>query len=331
MLSRVKTERAAWIVFAILASAFLFERFASEGVGVAVLAVLVPRGVWLLVAALVAMAALLARSTRAIAVAIPCLFLAIVPLGGLELSTGGRTDVNSALRVVQYNVNKWDAGTGPIAQSIAKLSPDVVCLEEAGTYSWLTRADQKPEGLSASLQGYKLVGRDEVRIATKLPIVAEHVGPLPPGPLSRPLVETVVKTPKGELSIIAVHLIPTLPFESWSADRGDVSSGSLVDIAHARHVQLQNLRAYVEKLHRPAVVCGDFNAPATSPAIHVLDGVLEDAFRVRGDGFGWTAPVPLAQLRIDYVFVRGLDVVKVEVGSAATSDHYPLVADVVVR
>jgi len=135
----------------------------------------------------------------------------------------------------------------------------------------------------------------------------------------------------SELSVIAVHLIPTLPFESWSADRGDVSSGSLVDIAHARHVQLQNLRAYVEKLHRPAVVCGDFNAPATSPAIHALDGVLEDAFRVRGEGFGWTAPTPLAQLRIDYVFVRGLDVVKIEVGSAATSDHYPLVADLVIR
>jgi endonuclease/exonuclease/phosphatase (EEP) superfamily protein YafD len=184
--------------------------------------------------------------------------------------------------------------------------------------------------MKRAMPGWHFVGRGEILIATKLEIAAEHVESLAPGPDERPLVEAIVRTPAGEVSVIAVHLVPTLPFDSWAPDRGAAQGGSLVDVAHVRAQQVERVRAYAADVHRPVVVCGDFNTPPTTPPIRALSATLDDAFALRGSGFGYTAPTRLPQQRIDYVFVRGVSVARVTVGDATTSDHHPVIADLVI-
>lgn len=315
----------------LLALAWTIERFLGESTAIGVLLSVVPRGLYMGLAFAMILSALARRAWRAGGLGVAAAVLAIGPLGGIELSGAAPKTDGRVVRVVQYNVNKWDAGAEAIARSLREMEPDVACLEEAGEYRWLHDASRTPNGLRTELPGWHFAGRGEILIATKLEITAEHVEPLAPGPAARPLVEAVVKVGGQEVSVVAVHLIPTLPMQTWAEDRGDAASGTLAEIAAARHAQAERVRAYVTSLHRPAIVCGDFNARPGSGAIRLFDGVLDDAFRMRGSGFGFTVPLRLPQHRIDYVFVRGLDVKSVTVGDATTSDHYPLVAEVALR
>jgi endonuclease/exonuclease/phosphatase (EEP) superfamily protein YafD len=335
--SRSGASRGAWLAFAVVASAALFERFVGEASALGVLEQCVPRGAYVLLAACAVGTAAVARAWRALGLSVATLAVAIGPLGGLELAAGAGERAEggraAALRVVQYNVDKWDSGAAAIGETVLSLAPDVVCLEEAGRYRWLPGDDQRPEALARALPGYAFASEGEIAVASKLPIVLRRAVPLAPGPSSRPMLEAIVRAGparRTEISVLAVHLIPTLPLEPWAEDRGEAASAGLVAIAAARAAQVAAIRAYVAKLPRPAVVCGDFNAIPTSRTIRSLEGSLDDAFRARGAGFGYTAPATFPQQRVDYVFVRGVSVVGVEVSSAMTSDHRPLVVELAV-
>jgi endonuclease/exonuclease/phosphatase (EEP) superfamily protein YafD len=330
-LSRVRVERAAWFVFAVTASAWLVGRFAGEDAWFGVLVAHSPHGIYLVLALVVVALAGLMKAWRALGVGVMTLGLAVGPLGGFEVSGSAPAATGPKLRVVQYNVNKWDAGTDKIVDTLVALAPDVFCLEEAGAYHWLSRPDQQPDALRKALAAYNFVSSGELMIGTKLPLVSQHVEPLAPGPPGRPMIEAVVRVGSGDVSVLAVHLIPTMAFEPWAEDRGEAAGKGLVEIARARRAQVDKVRAYATSRNRPVVVCGDFNALPGAAAIRSLEGSLDDAFRVRGTGFGYTAPVPIPLQRIDYVFVRGLEVTNVEVSGARTSDHHPVIADLFVR
>jgi endonuclease/exonuclease/phosphatase (EEP) superfamily protein YafD len=228
------------------------------------------------------------------------------------------------LRAMTYNVAKWEGGAAAIARAIASADPDVVCLEEAGLYSWRTRPDQNPEALARALPAYRFVGDGEVRIASRLPLREGREAPLPVGPPSRPLVLAVVDVGGRDVGVAAVHFIPTLLFE---ADRpGPLPH--LGDLADARMQQAEHVLAVLDAVPGAVVLCGDLNAPPTAAPVRRIASRMRDAWVERGNGFGLTDPTRLPSGRIDYVFVRDLRVDDVAVGcrDCDASDHLPVVA-----
>src|SRR5205807_9473088 len=131
-----------------------------------VLAASAPRGLWMGIAFALVLVALATRAWRALGAGAACVLFAIGPLGGLVLGGGGASTNGAPLRVVQYNVNKWDAGAERIARAIEAMAPDVVCLEEAGAYHWLG-GDQHPDAMKRALSGWRFAGQGEILIATK--------------------------------------------------------------------------------------------------------------------------------------------------------------------
>nr|WP_218683082.1 endonuclease/exonuclease/phosphatase family protein [Microbacterium sp. BF1] len=68
------------------------------------------------------------------------------------------------------------------------------------------------------------------------------------------------------------------------------------------------------------LVVGDFNAPSTDPSLSALRAEA-DGVRPTDGTLGFTWPVAFPLVRIDQVFVRGLDVVTSTTMRAGNSDH----------
>ena len=68
------------------------------------------------------------------------------------------------------------------------------------------------------------------------------------------------------------------------------------------------------------IAVGDFNAPSTDPSLSALRSEADWVRPTDGTlGLTWPAGVPM--VRIDQVFVRGLDVVTSTTMHAGNSDH----------
>ncbi|HEY8076719.1 MAG TPA: hypothetical protein VIF62_21485, partial [Labilithrix sp.] len=125
-----RVEHAAWAAAGTLAAAWALERFAADDFALGVLASCVPRGLWMGAAFALVLVALASRAWRALGAGAACMVFAIGPLGGFvfDFRASGAGGAGAPLRVVQYNVNKWDAGAERIAHAIDAMAPDVVCL-----------------------------------------------------------------------------------------------------------------------------------------------------------------------------------------------------------
>lgn len=104
------------------------------------------------------------------------------------------------------------------------------------------------------------------------------------------------------------------------------------DMRHVKAAQLTQLQDYLETIHGPLLVCGDFNMDVNLEHMEKLSGeatnfALYDRHSRREratrdtPGHGWTPRV------VDHVFVRGIRA-NVRYGPAGYSDHLPLVVDI---
>jgi len=78
----------------------------------------------------------------------------------------------------------------------------------------------------------------------------------------------------------------------------------------------------------PALIMGDFNMSDTSVNYSLMtDAGFHDAFREVGWGLGWTFPIPVPLLRIDYIWHSGEFMpVAAHNGGRSVSDHLPVIA-----
>ena len=104
-----------------------------------------------------------------------------------------------------------------------------------------------------------------------------------------------------------------------------------------RRLQVDAVLRQISSLAAPVVLVGDLNARPTEPYLAPLFAVLRDAWAIAGAGPGLTSPArpgEPARNRIDYVLVSpGMAVPRAATldgpSTAIASDHYPVVADVV--
>lgn len=99
-----------------------------------------------------------------------------------------------------------------------------------------------------------------------------------------------------------------------------------------RAEQVRLVRKLVEESPYPVILCGDFNDTPMSYTHRQVTRPLEDAFLGSGAGWGITFAGPLPLLRIDYIMHSpAFEVTNFEVLERAYSDHYPVVAELVLE
>lgn len=96
-----------------------------------------------------------------------------------------------------------------------------------------------------------------------------------------------------------------------------------------RLVQVNNLRAEIDKSPYPVIICGDFNDVPNSYTYKTIGNDLQDAFVEKGAGMGRTFSGISPTLRIDNIFVDNrYSVNQFTRISKKLSDHFPIITDI---
>ena len=120
------------------------------------------------------------RDRTATSINVVALGFCLFALVGLRCRvTAAHRTAGATLRVMTFNVEKWSHGTAAVAAAIRDQDPDVVCLQEAGAYFWLTRPDETPGALQKALPHYRFVASGEIMIGSRLPLIGSWMAPLP--------------------------------------------------------------------------------------------------------------------------------------------------------
>jgi endonuclease/exonuclease/phosphatase family metal-dependent hydrolase len=247
------------------------------------------------------------------------------------------------VRLVTFNIHHGVGDDGRhdlprLARLLADAEPDVICLQEVDRHFGarsefvdqallLARALDLELAWGPSIDEDAPAGGAERRqygnaVLSRLPVRSTDVHPLPGGGEPRSAVCAQLGLDGGDLWVTTTHL----------------SSRSATDRAEQA--------AAVAALHPgPRVLVGDLNADAAAPELEVLRTRFADAWELAADrsdqagtfslrrDAGLTHPARRPRVRIDQVWVTdGVAVGDARVlDGSATSDHHPLLVDLVVE
>ena len=294
---RTATVPARWLA---LASAVLLVVVACGWipgvVGTAVSAVLPWLGLVLL--ALLISALFLARRVIVL-VLVPALLwaLAMVPaLPGMPSPSTPESASASELTVVSQNVRARSGGAAASAAELARSDADVIALVELDSDSLAVAQD----ALAAEYPHSYTVGT--VGVWSRYPLSSAE--PLTLGLGWKRAIRVEVQAPETPVAVYVLHAASVRP--GHQHDRDTMLGGLADQIAADSAASL--------------IAVGDFNAPSTDPSLAALRAEAEWVRPTDGTlGFTWPVAFPL--VRIDHVFVRGLDVVSSSTLRAGNSDH----------
>lgn len=242
----------------------------------------------------------------------------------LPPGTPAEAAAGADLRVATYNTYVRAAGADHVLDLVRSHRPDVLLLQEV--------FDDRRAELKARLsERYPYVhaveseGVGAVMVLSRFPIRrVEEVGD--PSSRSRSTAVVTIDVRGRDIQVVPVHLISPCP---------TCGTSFLERLELEGAVRRAEMDAVLEALDPdvPAIVGGDFNSTDRSaPYRTLVTAGFGDPQRQAGSGMGFTwpngGPVPVV-LRIDWVLVRGLDAVSAFVPEGGTSDHRPVVVDLV--
>lgn len=241
-------------------------------------------------------------------------------------------------RILTYNVHRC-VGTdrrldvGRVAEVIARLSPDIVALQELDVGRARTggvdQAEEIAHRLKMAFHFHPALKVEEElygdAILTAYPERLIRTGPLPGHPgipqlEPRGALLLAVRIGDQEVNILNTHL-GLVPKEQ------QIQARALAGPDWLGHPDLKG----------PTILLGDFNATATSVVYRTLTANLEPARRLAPNQTATaTFPSALPVLRIDHIFVSSEIVVEkvaapFEPLTRAASDHLPLLMDFSLR
>jgi endonuclease/exonuclease/phosphatase (EEP) superfamily protein YafD len=249
--------------------------------------------------------------------------------GALFLPRGqAEAGQSASLRIMTYNLLGASDRPGAVLDTIRKVNPDVISLEELN------------EDVAAMLAR---------RLATEYPY--QHLdltgGLAGSGLISRYPFATL------DVSIEDSHWVSPPLVVRLDVDGREITyvrfhATSRPQYHEQRERQASKLAAFAASHEGPLVMAGDLNATSTNRAYSLIADELKDAWKERGHGFGNTFPgasrqdvpgsarfelfgvsVPKWLVRIDYVFhSRDLKTIAARTGPFdGSSDHRPVVVD----
>lgn len=265
-------------------------------VGTAVSAVLPWLGIILVALVLVA----LLRAPRVLVlILVPALLWALAMMPAFPGLPGG-ADVESAaaseLTVVSQNVRARSGGAASSASELAQSGADVIALVELDGDSLSAAQDT----LTAEYPHSYTVGT--VGVWSRYPLADAE--PLTLGLSWKRALRVEVQAPSAPVAVYVLHAASVRP--GHQQDRDTMLGGIAEEVASDPAESL--------------IVVGDFNAPSTDPSLTALRAET-DWVRPTDGSLGFTWPTAFPLVRIDQVFVRGLDVVTSGTMRAGNSDH----------
>jgi vancomycin resistance protein VanJ len=224
------------------------------------------------------------------------------------------------VRVMTLNVHHLSAGVDAAMALIKREKPDVLCLQE------VNQSHTDPVArISQRLPGWHVARAYDIAIISRFPISMLNVFPVPD--TQRAMLETVLTVHGKRFAVLNIHM-STASTPSSLFTRGISRRAHLRVTAAIRGEQVRQMLAIANQTPYPLIVAGDFNTPPRGIFYRRLRGRFTDAFTRAGWGTGYTFPAKLPVMRIDYVFAnKGFAVMKCRTSTLKASDHYAVVAD----
>jgi endonuclease/exonuclease/phosphatase (EEP) superfamily protein YafD len=227
-------------------------------------------------------------------------------------------------KVMSFNVNWGGPDMGRSAAAILKSDPDVAALQET-TPGW-ERFLRRRLGARYRFMTFRHgSGAGGMAFLSKWPL--RDLGPTaPPSGGWFFAWHAEVKTPKGPVHLLNVHLRPPL---------GESGRTSTVVSAYfkTRSVRLREIKYHMAHVRgrRPLIVLGDFNESADGRAARWLKrrGFVDalEKYDPKTATWKWRTSIYTFRKRLDHIFYsRGLRCVDAQVLGPAGSDHYPVEA-----
>lgn len=249
----------------------------------------------------------------------------------------GRPDVGGVpLRLMTYNIKAYKASLRPggfdaIAAEVAVHRPDIVVAQDAHGASPAEAAPLWPGGQAFGLPYSFAV--EQYIVGSRYPLRGCAPGRIDYRGQAHLYVRCTVDVGGRPLDLVTAHF--ESPRDGLNAARREGFEG-VDEWRQNFEDRLGQARALARDLagaDRPLVVAGDLNAPESSAVIRTLLALdLRDAFSSAGRGYGYSYGHALrlgfSFLRIDHILVSArIGVAGVSVGGASTSEHRPVIAD----
>lgn len=206
------------------------------------------------------------------------------------------------LRVASQNVNAANPDPAATADAVAGTDADVVALVEVAE----DLRGPTAETMTARYPNHVRVST--VELWSRFPIV--DYAPVDTALGWERALRAVVDTPRGEVTVYAVHLGSARPGVTGTRDR---SVRALADAVAADPTPR-------------LVVLGDLNTAITDRVMAPLRDLVRDAQADAGRGPGATWPASLPVIRPDQIFYRGLTATMSTVVRTPATDHRAVVA-----
>jgi len=224
------------------------------------------------------------------------------------------------VRVMTLNLHHLSVGTDAAMALIEREQPDVLCLQE------VNQSHTDPVArIARRLPDWQVTRTHEVAIFSRFPIRERHVHPVPN--TGRAMLETVLDIHGKQFAVLNIHMSTASTPQSMFT-RGTSRRAHLRLTAAIRGQQVRQMLAIAEQSPYPMIIAGDFNTPPRGIFYRRLRGRFTDAFTRAGWGTGYTFPAKFPVMRIDYVYAnKGFAVMKCRTSTLKASDHYSVVAD----
>lgn len=241
-----------------------------------------------------------------------------------RLATSG----GAGLTVMSFNVLFGGQPAGQALDAIAKVSPDILCIQEL-TPS-LARAF---EARFAKTYPHRLFeprpASGGIGIASRYPLEDGAILGLGFKPV--PAAAATARLGRSPLRLACVHLIPPQMVMKKDVDLWE----RFRDNKEIRLGQVARLLKHLGAYGMPAIIMGDMNEwPGQAAVGELAKAGFRDSCNAPGERCGptWpgqTLPWP-ATFRIDYILGRGVRFADSAVLEARGSDHYPVAARVII-
>ncbi|MEP4079854.1 endonuclease/exonuclease/phosphatase family protein [Haloferula sp.] len=241
------------------------------------------------------------------AIAVAALMLPTSRLAPLYSSSNTPSE-GPALRAAAFNVLGSNERYDETLAWTLESDPDLIYFSETGP-KW-TKALEALKSRYPYKVGFPYKGNFGFCFFSKYPILEKQVEFL--GKLQLPLLEAVVDSPHGPITVFGAHPVP--PVSGFWANEQDI--------------YLKDLTRRCQETESHAVILGDLNATRWSTQ---LDGILDDYDDSSiGQGYSatWMRKNWLVTIPIDHIFSRGFKgTIKRTTGPDLGSDHRPVMAE----
>ncbi|MGH1489664.1 MAG: endonuclease/exonuclease/phosphatase family protein [Acidimicrobiales bacterium] len=230
------------------------------------------------------------------------------------IGCGGRT-ADDSITIYTANV-LFDVGRpADVATSILAADPDVILMQET-SLSFMRELQADPRMAEYQYRSEQIRGASlRTVIWSRLPILSLEMEPFDVSDL----VNVTVASPYGEFVVTGLHTLAPIRqsyVPSWQRQFDQLAA---IDTS------------------TPRLIAGDFNATSDhKPFRTLLQSGWTDVHDEAGCGFDATWPVngglPIAVMRLDHVLMTDhFEVLDVQFGEPAGSDHKPVIASIRLR